>query len=92
MGNHAVDLTSPEFNGVTFTETLIYGYYNGNMIFYEPMITRDFILSQTTVSKSIKVPVKYPKAGYYPTNLNLMYNSTTKEYILTLGSMVKYAG
>ena len=92
MGNHAIDMTSPEFNGVTFTQTFIYGFYDANMIFYEPMITRDYLLSKTPLTKTLKVPAKYPKAGYYPTNLDLKFDTTTNEYIITLGSMVKFAG
>lgn len=91
MGNHAVDMTAPEFNGVTFTQTFIYGYYDANMIFYEPMISRQFLLSKTAVSKTLKVPAKYPKTGYYPTTFDLKFDTTTNEYILTLGGMVKYS-
>ena len=92
MGAHAVDLTSPELNGVTFTETFIYGYYDANMIFYEPMITRDYLLSKASKTKQLKVPAKYPKAGYYPTNLEIKFDSTSKEYKITIGAMVKFAG
>ena len=38
MGAHYVDITSGEFNGITFTETFIFGSFNGKVTFYEPMI------------------------------------------------------
>ncbi|RYY10158.1 MAG: hypothetical protein EOO04_37320, partial [Chitinophagaceae bacterium] len=38
MGAHWVDPTSPEFSGKPFTQTFIYGSYNGKVNFYEPMI------------------------------------------------------
>jgi hypothetical protein len=92
MGNHAIDMTSPEFHDATFTQTYIYGYYDANMIFYEPMITRDYILSKAGFTRTLKVPAKYPKAGYYPTTLDLKFDAATNEYIMTLGTMVKFAG
>jgi hypothetical protein len=46
MGSHFVDITSPEFNGGIFTQTFIFGSYESNVIFYEPMITLDYLLSK----------------------------------------------
>ncbi len=43
MGAHWVDVTSPELNGSTFAQTFIYGSYDGQVNFYEPMITLDFL-------------------------------------------------
>jgi hypothetical protein len=90
MGNHAVDVTSPELNGAKFTETFIYGYYDGKMIFYEPMITQEYLLTKPSLNKNIKVPAKYPKTGYYPTTYSISFNETTKEYTVKLGGMVKF--
>jgi hypothetical protein len=42
MGWHWVDLLATEFNGGKFTRTYIYGYYNGMMIFTEPMMARGY--------------------------------------------------
>ncbi len=90
MGNHAVDMTSGEFNGKTFTETYIYGYYNGNMIFYEPMITVAYLMSKPDLTKPISVPQKFPKTGYYPTQLMIKFNSTTNEYTIELTGLIYY--
>src|SRR5689334_1149209 len=48
MGNHLVDLTSPEFNKQKFTRTWIYGVYDGRVTFYEEMVTREYLLSNQT--------------------------------------------
>jgi hypothetical protein len=40
MGTHWVDTTSAEFHGEKFTQTFIFGYSNGRLCFYEPMITK----------------------------------------------------
>lgn len=92
MGAHAVDVTSPELHGTPFTETMIYGYYDGNMIFYEPMITSAFLGSQPNLIKDMKVPAKYPRAGYYPTKFSIIYDSAKKEINIKLYGMTKYNG
>jgi Domain of unknown function (DUF5602) len=68
MGTHWGDLRSPEFNGMSFTHTFIYGTYKGKVTFLEPMITHALIKGGTTVLKEIRQPKKYnPTHTYYPT-------------------------
>jgi hypothetical protein len=44
MGNHLLDSQSPEMkDSLPFTTTFIYGAYEGELIFWEPMITLDFL-------------------------------------------------
>ena len=71
MGAHWVDYTSPELNGVPFTQTFIYGSYNGKVNFYEPMITEAFIKANPNFERSIPQPDKYQKTGYYPTRMRI---------------------
>ena len=92
MGEHSVDFTSPELHGAQFTTTLIYGYYDGNMIFYEPMITSAFLASQPNFTADMKVPAKYPKAGYYPTKYSIIYDSSKQEIKITLSGLKKFNG
>ena len=92
MGEHSVDVTSPELNGQPFTTTMIYGYYDANMIFYEPMITSAFLGSQPNFTADMKVPAKYPKAGYYPTKYSIMYDSAKMEITIKMFGMQKFNG
>jgi len=68
MGNHLLDLSYPEFNNGIFTHTWIFGTFDGEMILYEPMITKAYLESLTG-----KVCVNYVAAnrntskGWYPT-------------------------
>ncbi len=75
MGWHWFDTRSPEFHGQPFTSTLIYGFYNGQVAFVEPMITRDFLLSHGTVDADIPLPMKVAQSGYYPTRYTMTYDS-----------------
>ncbi len=80
MGAHWVDKTSPEFNDGEFTHTYIYGYYNAQMIFIEPMITLDFLRS---VDERVDIPIKLPEAfqrsGYYPSRYYIERDMLTDE-------------
>ena len=69
MGNHQINLSSPEFNGKAFTETWIYGTYGGNITFWEPMITKTTIEQVKQGEKSctdFPTPKAAPEGGYYP--------------------------
>lgn len=82
MGKHFVDVTSPEFAGQPFTQTFIYGSYDGKITFYEPMITLDFLKSTTTYEKPIPQPSKFRKAGYYPTKMRVSKHDGVTDVIL----------
>ena len=56
MGNHLIDLTSPEFQGEPFTRTWIYGIYDGRVTYYEEMVTLAFLLGAPSECFDIKSP------------------------------------
>lgn len=71
MGTHASDLTSGELNGQTFDKTYIYGYYNGTLAFYEPMITRAYLQATPNLDQTLKLPAKVALAGRYPQKMTI---------------------
>jgi len=71
MGTHWVDRTSGELNGQKFTQTFLYGSFDGKLTFYEPMITKAFLEANAKFERAIPVPVKFAKAGYYPTKMRV---------------------
>ncbi len=80
MGTHYTDATSAEFSGSPFTNTLVYGYYEGKMIFIEPMMTKAFVETRIETTKAIPVPAKYPAAGRYPTSYTVSHDATANQY------------
>lgn len=82
MGAHWVDVTSPEFNGNIFTQTFIYGSYDGEVTFYEPMITLEFLKNTTSFVRSIPQPAKVQKSGYYPTKMRVVKEKGVTSIIL----------
>jgi hypothetical protein len=83
MGTHWVDITSPEFNNQTFSQTFIYGTYDSKVVFYEPMITLDFLKITTSFQRPLPQPAKFSKTGYYPTVLQVTKQNGQVNIILT---------
>lgn len=87
MGSHWVDPSSPEFNKQTFTRTFIYGSYNGEMTFLEPMASKPFLGTRPNITEKIKLPAEYKKHGYYPTSYSIKFDSVRKEYTVSLNGL-----
>ncbi|HET6567205.1 MAG TPA: hypothetical protein VFG50_04510 [Rhodothermales bacterium] len=96
MGVHWSDVRSPELQNLLnnpseyqqFTRTFIYGSWDGRFTFYEPMVTRAYLLSHPDVTMSIPVPERYPTAGYYPQAYRVTYDAHAKEYRIALTDLV----
>ena len=68
MGNHLLDSQSPEIkDSLPFTRTFIYGAYEGDLIFWEPMVTLDFLKQTQDACFAISQPEEFRQSGYYPT-------------------------
>lgn len=83
-GNHLVDLSAPEWRGVPFTETWLYGAYDGKITFWEPMITVAYFETKPDRCKDLKLPTFYQENGYYPTRYCIRYRPTSDEYTVSL--------
>ncbi|MFI5716160.1 hypothetical protein [Nocardia sp. NPDC051750] len=93
MGNHLIDSTTPELNGGPFTHTFIYGSWNGEITFYEPMVNLDQYtgLRGGTLEDfctDLKQPQAWQKAGYYPTRYCLRHRDNRAETLTTLENFV----
>ena len=86
MGAHMIQPTRKEFTDPgSFDETWIFGTQDGEITFWEPMITKEFLEGlkesgetfEMTISTTIDVegmiPIKLPVAGYYPTTYTASY-------------------
>jgi len=82
MGVHWVNPLSPELAGETFTRTFIYGSYKEKVAFMEPMITLEYIKSKPSHVNEIPLPTHYQVNGFYPSNYQVKYNPTRKEYLI----------
>lgn len=93
MGNHLVDLTAPEHHGEPFTHTFIYGIWDGDVTFYEPMVTHEWFTWLTDGSIEdecfpIKEPQAWQQAGWYPTEYCMEYRENRDELTASLEGFV----
>ena len=89
MGAHAIDPASGEFNGKPFTTTFIYGFYDGKMIFLEPMVSESYLESKQDFVAAVAVPDEYSHQAYYPTQYSVRYDNQGREYVISLDNLVE---
>jgi hypothetical protein len=96
MGLHWVDTKSPELPPANrpFTTTFIVGSWDGQVIFDEPMVTRDFILAQRTgpaTAGAVALPQaqRYAPAGYYPVSYGIRWDEAAGEYWIALQGLTR---
>jgi hypothetical protein len=87
MGGHFIDPKSPEFNGKEFTTTFLYGAYDGNLIFFEPMLTKAFLETKPQMREVISVPTSYANGAFYPTAYSVRYDPARREYNIAIEGM-----
>lgn len=93
MGMHWTDSTDGLIPGTyNFTEIFIYGSWDGEFTFMEPMMTREWLMTKPTIQENIKLPQAYKKSGYYPTTYSVRFDNDAKEYVITLGGLTMRQG
>ena len=90
MGNHLVDSRSPELQDppARFTRTFIYGAFDGELIFWEPMITLDFLSRASDECFAISQPERVRRSGYYPTVYCVRHNEREDRHTVSLEGFV----
>lgn len=84
MGVHAVNPSGSEFQNQPFTATFIYGYYNRQLTFLEPMASLAFLQSRPSFSAPVARPASYTHPGAYPSAYSVKYDETRKRYEVML--------
>ncbi|MCM4171609.1 hypothetical protein DHD32_08965 [Arenibacter sp. TNZ] len=84
MGTHWVPISFiPPFSNV-----LLYGTYDGELTFIEPMNTVAYIESGIPFSEAYLQPTKFAKTSNYPTVYNVYQNSKDQKQIISLSEFV----
>ena len=92
MGMHYVNLQAPEFNGQPFTHTFIYGAYQGEISFIEPMVTTEVLDGSPNLTVPVPQPEVYQQSGFYPTQYRIVHDATAGEYRVTLADLTRRSG
>jgi len=67
---------------------LIYGFYRGKIFFYEPMVTRAFLLTNPQDLLIIKQPQNYWRTGRFPTKYSITHNASNQTYNVVLRDFI----
>ena len=87
MGSHYADVTSPQLQPGNFDNVFLFGVHNGSILFWEPMLTLDYLKSQPNFSQKLSLPEAYPVSGYYPTAYSVVYDQKRKEIDISLDGL-----
>ncbi len=93
MGAHWINPASPEFQeGGYFTHTFIWGSYQGHFIFWEPMITHEYLMTMPDESFSIPQPTAFEMSGWYATDYVIKYSEKPNMYTVALTNLTYHEG
>lgn len=88
MGVHHTDPNAPERKGQPFTHSFIYGFYDGQMIFLEPMAAKSFLDSKQSIVVDLALPARYQQPGFYPTKHAVRFDVSANKYRFELLNFV----
>jgi hypothetical protein len=89
MGVHWADTLAAEYHGHTFDRTFIYGFFQRQMVFVEPMVTVDYLLSHPNASMIVKQPASYQQSGRYPSFYSVRWDPAQRTYRIALDSLTE---
>lgn len=93
MGNHMLDSTAVELAGEPFSQTWIYGTWDGAISFFEPMITLEYLQALSGEQCfDLKMPAYFDMAGYYPTRYCTYYHELFDVYRVELNRFRWFQG
>lgn len=84
MGMHGLDPAGREFQGEPFSHNFIYGYYQGKLMFLEPMVSLTFLESLAASTTPIKKPQRYSYPAWYPSSYRIGFDAEKGEYTIAL--------
>ena len=86
MGKHWGDAVAPS----SFSHIMVYGSYNGQVHFVEPMLTRALLQAGTKVNTSYAQPLNFEKSGkWYPIKYNIYKDNNANKHYVTLTDFVR---
>lgn len=91
MGLNGVDPAGPEFAGEPFRYTFIWGYYAGEQVFLEPMVSLDALRTKGDVTLPVPQPAAFSRPGYYPTRYRIGYDAERDEHRVALAGLRRQA-
>lgn len=80
MGVHWLDPASPELNGELFSRTFLFGSWDGEVIFGEPMITIAYLETKPNVTMPVPLAERSLASGRLPPSYTIRWDAEAQEY------------
>ncbi len=80
MGVHWLDPASPELNGEMFSRTFLFGSWDGEVIFAEPMITIAYLETKPNVTVPVPLAERSLASGPLPAGYTVRWDAEAREY------------
>jgi hypothetical protein len=90
MGVHWADTLAAEYHGHTFDRTFIYGFYQKQMVFVEPMVTLAYLQSHPSALMTVKQPAAYQVSGKYPRSYGVQWDASRQTVRISLDSLTTH--
>jgi len=90
MGMHGLDPAGHEFHGQPFSHNFIYGYYKGELMFVEPMVSLSFLESLPDMTSPVKKPQRYSYPAWYPATYRIGFDAGKGEYTIALQNLARF--
>lgn len=88
-GQHAYDLTAPEFNKERFTKSRKNFYYRGKFVGLEPSVARDVVIQRADIAFDDSPTMKVVGAkGLYPRKFKGRFDATYATYVFTYSDWI----
>lgn len=80
MGVHWLDPASPELNGEIFSRTFLFGSWDGELVFSEPMITKAFLEEKSNLTFRLPVAERPLASGPLPESYSTRWDPEAREH------------
>ena len=87
MGEHWLDVTDPVLAGQPFEAVLIYGAWDGEVTFVEPMVTRDLLLSRREFGGELGQPKRVARAVSLPDAWSVSFKAETGVHVVSIDEL-----
>lgn len=88
MGEHWLDMNDPVLAGQPFEAVLIYGAWDGEVTFVEPMVTRDLLLSKRDFGGELAQPERVAEAVSLPGAWQVGYDAGAGVHRVSIDGLV----
>jgi len=88
MGMHWTNAADGAIPGsFDFTEVLLFGTWDGEFTFIEPMMTREWLATKPQIREEVSQPAAYQRTGYFPTVYTVDFDEEAGEYVIALSGL-----